>query len=593
MNQSTFIRTFSLLALLLLLLVARAAPQAQAQDDPTTTPTTALPPQITAVQPNVISSANDTELVITGSNFGEGAVVVLEGYGALATTTVSPNLLRALLPAGVPPRLYSVTVVNPNAQSASLANALTIISPPGPTGTPEPSPTPAATSFVRPLLVVDSYGASSAQIVPGSNLDFEMTLANAGQIPASNIVATFVSGSFVPRNTGGVRALGGLQPGEKARFWQPLAAGRDLGGQSLGTLEVKVSYTDANGTAYNETFALTFPIMPQAIGGAASPTPTPTPTATATAAPLLRPQLIITDYGVDVPQLEPGSVFELSLTVQNQGSSDARRVTMIVGGGSGSSSVNPDGTPQPGGLAGAGGSFSEFAPIGTSNVRALGDLLRGQSLETGQSLIVNATTKPGAYPLKVSFVYSDDQNGSFVDDQVITLLVYKRPSVSFNFYAPEPLVFAGETAPLPLQIVNTGNSSAVLGTFRVAADDAALLNNSVFVGALESGGFFPLDALLIANQPGPLELRLSVDYTDDFNQPGQITDTITLEVQEAFIPEEPLLPPEGFEPPPAETQPETLGQKIWRFILGLLGLSSGRPEAAQPAMEPMPGEFRP
>jgi hypothetical protein len=132
----------------------------------------------------------------------------------------------------------------------------------------------------------------------------------------------------------------------------------------------------------------------------------------------------------------------------------------------------PKARRRPGGLAGASGSFTEFAPVGTSNVRSLGDLLRGQSLDTGQSLIVNATTKPGAYPLKVSFVYSDDQNGSFVDDQVITLLVFKRPSVSFNFYAPEPDVFAGEPASLPLQIVNTGSGAAVLGTFKVTADEA-------------------------------------------------------------------------------------------------------------------------
>ncbi|MBK8988503.1 MAG: IPT/TIG domain-containing protein [Chloroflexi bacterium] len=597
MNQSTIFRKYApgLLLILLLALTICAAPQIYAQaDTPTPTATTTNPPssapQPTAVQPNSVSNASDTELVVTGSNFANGAVVVLEGYGALATTTVSANLLRALLPAGAPPRAYTVTVVNPNAQAASLPNALTVTALPGPTDTPAPTNTPAATAFVRPLLIVDNYGASSAQITPGANFDFEMTLANAGQIPASNIVATFVSGSFVPRNTGGVRAIGGLQPGEKSRFWQPLAASADLAGQAIGTLEVKVSYTDANGTAYNDTFALTFPIVPRAVGGAASATPTPTATPTATAAPRLRPQLIITDYTINVPQLEPGTIFELALTVQNQGSTDARRVTMVVGGGTGSSSVNPEGTPQAGGLAGASGSFTEFAPVGTSNVRALGDLLRGQSLDTGQSLIVNATTKPGAYPLKVSFVYSDDQNGSFVDDQVITLLVYKRPSVSFNFYAPEPTIFAGEAASLPLQIVNVGSSAAVLGTFKVTADDAVLMNNSVFIGALESGGFFPLDALLIASQPGPLDLHLSVDYTDDFNQPQVITHTLTVEVMEGMVFEEPEMPPEGFEEPASEPEPETLGAKIWRFILGLLGLSSGVPVPEQP-VESVPPDF--
>ncbi|MCZ7669859.1 MAG: hypothetical protein M5U34_23110 [Chloroflexi bacterium] len=215
-------------------------------------------------------------------------------------------------------------------------------------------------------------------------------------------------------------------------------------------------------------------------------------------------------------------------------------------------------------------------------------MLRGQSLETKQALIVNATTKPGAYPLKVSFVYNDDQNGSFVDDQVITLLVYKRPSVSFNFYMPEPPIFAGEPAPLPLQLVNVGSSAAVLGTFKVTADEATLENNSVFVGALEPGGFFPLDALLIANQPGPLDLLLSVNYTDDFNQPQLLTDTLTVTVMEGMVFEEPEMPPGGFEEPPMESEPETIGAKIWRFILGLLGLSSGVPTPEPPMNGEMP-----
>ncbi len=580
-----------------------------AQGEPTATPTATATtpaggPQPTGVQPNTVSNTITTELVVTGSNFADGAVVVLEGYGALETTFVSANLLRAAMPAGVSARVYTVTVVNPDARSASLPNALTVTAPPataGPSPTPQETNTPAPTAFIRPLLIVDSYGASSAVITPGENLAFEMTLANAGQLAATNVVATFVSGSFVPRDTGGVRAIGTLQPGEKSRFWQPLAASRDLAGQSIGTLEVKVTYTDVNGTTYTDTFALTFPIKPVATGGQASATPTPTATPTGTPPPRLRPQLIITEYTVDAPQLEPGTAFELMMTVQNMGSVDARRVTLVVGGGSGSSAVNPEGTPQAGGLAGASGTFTEFAPVGASNVQSLGDLLRGQSLTAAQRLIVNATTKPGAYPLKVSFVYSDDQNGNFVDDQVITLLVYKRPSVNFNFYAPEPLVTVGEAAPLPLQIVNTGSTSAVLGTFRVEAEGAIMENNSVFVGALEPGGFFPLDAVLIPSMPGPLDLQLRVDYVDDFNQPQVITDTITLEVMDAPVFEEPEVQPEGglgpdgSELPPEETaQPETFAQKVWRFILGLLGLSSAPPQPEQPAFEaPAGGEEMP
>ncbi len=594
MDKNLRYKLIFLLPLLLALVVGLAGQSPAAAQEATATPSTTpvtiqQGPNITAVQPNTIANSASAELVITGSGFVDGAVVLLSGVGGLNTTFVSGSLLRATVAAGLAPGVYSVTVVNPNAASATLANALTVT---GLAATPEPTNTPAPTAFVRPLLVVSSYGASSAEITPGTNLDFEMTLTNAGQSQARNVVATFISGSFIARETGGVRALGDIDPGQSNRFWQPLSAGRDLAGQSIGTLQVKVDYTDANGTSYSETFALTFPIA--RVGGGAAPTATPTPTPTPTATPVgpvLRPQLIVTAYETDVAQLQPGQFFTLRLTVQNQGNADARRVTMILGGGStGGGSIG--GTPVSGGVSGAGGEFSKFAPVGSSNVLTLGNLAQGDTLETSMALIVNATTDPGAYPIKVSFVYYDAANADYVDDQIITLLVIRRPSVEMTFYAPPPPFFAGEMGSLPLQMVNSGNKTVVFGNFVVTAVDsnsATFENNSVFVGNLEPGGFFPLDALIFPSTPGTMELMLSVSYTDDFNQPQTLTKTLTIEVQEPVVFPEPDggFPGEegGFVPEP-EPEPETFWQAVWRFIKGLLGLSSGKPQPAQPAFAP-------
>jgi hypothetical protein len=98
---------------------------------PTMTPTaTATMPAaqlaLTAVQPNSVSNSSDTELIITGSGFVDGAVVVLNNSGGLQTTFVSGNLLRAVLPMGTAAGTYTVTVVNPDAKSVSLPNALTV-----------------------------------------------------------------------------------------------------------------------------------------------------------------------------------------------------------------------------------------------------------------------------------------------------------------------------------------------------------------------------------------------------------------------------------------------------------------------------------
>jgi len=403
-------------------------------------------PTITSVQPNAVSSANAVTLVVTGAGFTNDAVVVVEGYGALGTTFVSATVLTAALPAGVPTGVYAVTVILSDASSATLPNALTVT---GSTATPAP------TAFARPLLVVQSYGASSVEIPPGVDLDFEMTLVNAGQSTATNIVATFPSGDFVPRVTGGVRAIGTVDPGQTARFFQPLASSVSLAGKTIATLEVKVSYTDANGTPYNETFTLTFPVaQPQRSGPAATATPTPT------ARPALRPQLVVTSSSTDVSQLQPGGRFMLNLSVQNVGNANAKRVTVIVGGGtSAGTTTGASGTAQPGGgVSGASGEFANFAPLNSSNVQFLGDLAAGASITAQQILIVNASTKPGAYTLKLSFAYTDDKNSSFTDDQVGTLLVYQPPLLDLSFYRDPGPLFAGQPNSLPLQVVNLGRS---------------------------------------------------------------------------------------------------------------------------------------
>lgn len=568
-----------------------ASAPASAESDPAATPTftptatnTPMPtvinppaPAITAVQPDTISNVADTEIVITGSGFADGATVILEGSGSLATTFVSANLLRAIVPAGTAANVYNLTVINPNATSATLPKALTVTAPAGPTNTPWPTNTPAPTAFVRPLLVVSSYGASSAEIVPNSDLDFEMTIANAGAIRATNIVATFISGDFIARATGGVRSLGSLEPNQVNRFWQPLHAG-DVPSGGVATLQVKVDYTDVNGTTYTDTFNLTFPVRRAPTGGAAptaTPTVTPSPTPTATIGPRLRPQLIVTAYETSVEQLQPGMTFTLSLTVQNQGNADAERITMIVGGGT-ASGGEAGGTPTAGGgISGAGGEFSKFAPVGASNVQTLGSLVIGDSLDASMAFIVNAAIDPGAYPVKVSFVYEDAQNSDFVDDQVVTLLVVKRPSVQMNFFSPPPPFFVGEPGPLSLQIINTGSKTAVLGAFSVAAADAVIENGTVFVGNLEPGGFYPLDATIFPGVEGTQELELSINYTDDFGQSQTITQTVTIEVLPPMVFEEPVEEPIDAEPEP-ELEPETPLQTFWRFILGLIGLSSGR-----------------
>jgi hypothetical protein len=213
-------------------------------------------------------------------------------------------------------------------------------------------------------------------------------------------------------------------------------------------------------------------------------------------------------------------------------------------------------------------------------VQSLGDFPAGGQLNAQQQLIVNVSTNPGAYPLKISFTYTDERNTTFTDDQVITLLVFAPPHVELSFYRDPGPMFAGQPNILPLQVLNLGRRPVLLGNMSVSGEGGDFTNNVILVGNLEAGNYFTLDASLIPYQPGPLEFTVTVNYTDDFNQPGQIAQTLTVDVMESPPvepgyeggPGEPGVPVDGGQAPAGA---ETFWQKAWRFVRGLIGLDSG------------------
>jgi hypothetical protein len=544
---------------------------------------------INSVQPGQVSSMASAQLTIRGSDFADGAVASLEGYGQLNTTFVSDTTLRASLPAGLTPGNYTITVTNPDGNYYSLYSAITVVDVAPTTQPAAATETPSVVSAERPLLVIDSYNAGVDRITPGTDFTLVIKLRNMGQRVAKNVVATLTSGDFIIQRTGGLLAVNEMDVGEKRSFKQPLSAGYDLWGKAVGSVSMTIEYSDEDGSLYSASFALNLPVQAYYGSGAtATPTPTPTPV------PVTRPQLVIGSYTTDVPILQPGTQFRLRLQAQNVGNTDAHRITMILGGGS-SENASPSGTQQPGGVSGSGGDFDKFAPVASSNVQFLGDLNTGAALSANAALIVNASTEPGAYPVKISFSYLDDKNNTYTDDQVITLLVYSPPQVEVNFYRDPGPLYSGQPNQLPLQIVNLGRKPTVIGNMKIFGGSGQLSNNTTLVGALDAGGYFTLDTTFIPDAPGSQTLQVNIEYTDDFNQAQVITRTLQLDIQEAPgvgpVGEGGLPQDGGSIPGVPVTQPETFLQKVTRFLRGLVGLDSGQPTPQPP--EILPGETPP
>ena len=505
---------------------------------------------ITSVTPASIVNNVDNTITVSGTGFDNTAAVLLNG-SALTTGFLNGQTLTATVPAGFAAGSYAITVTMTSG---------TVMGPNLTVTTPSPTATTAPVPVVRPQISVQNYRTKPEDVRYGQDFTLIVKLRNEGQAHAYNVQATFTSGSFLPLKNGGVNVVGDLVAGNSTDVDQPMTASTYVYG--IVSVDMNVSYNDANGTAYTEKFTIN---VRAAGGGVAAATATPTGVKSS--------QLVITSYATSVDPLQPGEQFTITMTVQNTGNVGAQRVTMIVGGGSSSGTTN--GTPQASGVSGGSGEFTNFAPVNASNVQTLGDLPAGGMVQASQSLIVNVSTNPGAYPMKVTFSYLNDKAEAINDEQVITLLVYSLPIVDVSFYRPPDPFFVGQPGALPIQVVNLGKRLVVLGTLKVEADSGTIENGTSLVGSLDAGGYFTLDATLTAEQSGPMSLKITIDYTDDFNQARTITEALDIEVMEGV--QEPVIDPSKNggvgEAVPIPSEENTL-QKIWRFVLGLLGLDS-------------------
>lgn len=449
-------------------------------------------------------------------------------------------------------------------------------------------------SAARPIIVISSYYLDQDTVKPGDEFKLFLSVKNTGAEDAHNLIFTFTSEDLTPRENGGVVAVGSLSAGATHDISQQLFAGTGLWSKTSGSVAVHVTYNNPTGETFTEAFTVNIPVL-----GWSGSWSTATPTPTGTAMP--RAQLVVRGYKTNVDPLQPGSMFNLELNVANLGDGDARAVSMVLGGGAVPSVAE---TPAPGGVSGGGADLTTFAPLGSSNVQYLGDIGIGASISTSQQLIVNVTTNPGAYSLKLSFVYTDAKGNRQVDDQVITLLVFQMPQVEVNYYRDPGPISAMQPNTLPIQVVNLGRKSTVLGNMTVTTEGADLMNNVSLVGTLDAGGYFPLDVMLIPQVAGPLTLTITINYTDDFNQPRTIVKTLNLEVIEgAGMPgmEGPGMDP-GMEGPGGpgmdpgagidgiSAPEETFWDKVLRFLKGFIGLDSAPPETG-PGL--MPEEILP
>jgi hypothetical protein len=432
--------------------------------------------------------------------------------------------------------------------------------------------TPTPQLVDRPVIVAVYSFVKHEKILPGSDFTLKLDLYNQGNRTAYNVTATLQGDKLIPRENGGVQVFNDLAAGTDRTMRQTMYVAPELDGQSTATLNVSVVYTDDVGSSYSTVLVILIDLTKAPPTAAyVSPAATRTPTSSP------RSKLLITSYKTDLEKLQSGNMFKLTLDIQNQGNAFARNVTMVLGG----ATITSDSTPSSGGggVSGGGADLSKFAPLGSSNLYALGEIVPNTTFTQTIPLVVNVSTDPGAYPLKISFVYEDGSGNLVLDDQVITMLVYGLPQVSVSFYEPVPDLMVGEFRTLPIQITNVGKRASVLGDITISASSGMLNKNTGTIGTIEAGGYFTMDAEYTADTPETVTVTVQIKYTDDFQQPGLIEKTLTLNVIEM----PPPAPDGGGEGGlnggkgeiPVTPIEETLTDKLLKALLGFFGFSGG------------------
>ena len=439
--------------------------------------------------------------------------------------------------------------------SAFSINRPAAAQPPTDTTTPQPS-------LTQPLLYIESYSPGPNDgVSPWAPFNFTFVLANNSDAVARNVVMTFTSEDFIPLD-GGVFTLNNISKGDRPGATLRFRVSDYSTWKYSGTINGNVTYTDDAGMSYTTSFIFYIAIA-QPASGSATKTPTP--------GTENKPQLVISKYSTNIDPLQPGSAFKLNLTIANVGTANAKNVSLVYGGGSGQL-PNEQGTPQAG-VSGSTADFTNFAPVGSSNIILLGDLATGAQIEAEQEFVVNVSTVPGAYPLKISLVSYTDNGLRVIDDQAITLLVYSLPQLEISFYRDPGMFFNGMSTTLPLQITNLSRKSTVLGNMTVTTDSGEIMNGTSLVGNLDPGGYFTLDAMYTPFMEGKAKINITINYTDDFNQLRMYESSIEIDVQPAMVmPEEPTQT--NPETPNESVEPTGFFAKIWNAIKGFLGIGT-------------------
>ncbi len=390
----------------------------------------------------------------------------------------------------------------------------------------------------KPKVLIEGATTTPSVITPGIPFSLTLVLANRGSRTAVNVMTHADPATAIPAEGGSVVSADELRIDNVITVTLPLLLKSVKEGGRQG-LTVVLEYSDYSGGGYSDQQTVGIDIDTSLAN---------------------RPQLLIDAYRTDPASISPGDSFTLTLELANVGGGGAQRITLALGGEQGEN-------------------LGAFVPVEGSNVSFVSAVGAGETELITVRLMVAGNAETRAHNLPIALAYDTGTGTREKDTQRVSLMVFRRPQFKVSFYRPvEGTAMVGQPFALPIEVVNSGTARFNVPTLEATGEGLEFMGeSSTFVGNLDPGGSWTLDAMATPLAAGPLDVVVNVYYVDDLNQTQIFSQTLTVEVMEmpdSNGSEGPFGPDGPVGPDGSPQMPQTLPQKIWRFIKAFLGLGS-------------------
>ena len=399
----------------------------------------------------------------------------------------------------------------------------------------------------RPQLVIED---SHVQPGPGEGeLTMTLTLRNVGNLWATRVIVNLGrSDIFAPaQGSTAFPVEGTIKLDETATVSLPLTLIRSPGERAVQ--DFTIEYASFGGAAYQSTQS-----VPVELGAAEQETP----------------RLLVERYSTEPAVVTPGASFTLTLELANVGSGEARRVFVRLG--KDAQALGP------------------LAPVGSSNVLYVERIAGGARTTLSYGLIVDGEAEAGLVRIDLTLEYEDAFGVLRSETVTIGVQVVATPFFQVDFFdtLPEP-IYVGDVFELPIEVINIGQRSVNVSTVGVASQRLRITGGSVYIGPLDAGTSGTLVPEAEALQAGTAEITVKVNYLDTFQQPQVYETTLTVEIEPLPLAEHgnsAQTPRSGLRAAGragegGEQVELTAGQRMWRGLLGFLGLGTTPPEEVE------------